>query len=194
MEADIAAVTVLLILVGSMMALRGSDMLRGSARLLGGMFLGLAGSYLGFRIGRYFGGQWAVAYTLSLGILGFLVGALFGPQLLQALLMATVFVLGFTVGYLVADRLDGTGAVPLFAGLVVGLVVAWILSAIAKRLLLAATIILGSAMMGAGIFILLLGDVKLEHSAVLSFGAFIACSLGGFLVQRTEMSGPGRGG
>lgn len=193
MEADIAAVVVLLIVVGSMMALRGSDILRGSARLLGGVFLGLAGSYLGLRIGRYFGGEWNVAYSLSLGVLGFLVGALFGPQLLQVMVTVTVFVLGFSVGYMVADRLDGSGAVPILAGLVAGLAVAWIISTIAKRLLLAATILLGSAMTGAGIFFLLLGDIELEHSAILSFGAFIACSFVGFLVHRTELSGSGKG-
>ncbi|MGA1819401.1 MAG: hypothetical protein ACMUHU_00165 [Thermoplasmatota archaeon] len=191
MELVMAAVMVLLIVVGSMLALRGSDVLSGFVRLLGGSFLGGAGGYLGFRIGEYFGGEWTLAYAISMALLGFIIGFLFGPKLLQLVLTIAIFVLGAGVGYFVAEELGGDGAVPFLAGIVVGLSGAWILSSIARRLLLAATITFGSAMAGAGVLILLLNDLPLEEAGLLAFGAFIALSLTGFLVHRGELSGMG---
>jgi len=189
LELVMAAVMVLLIVVGSMLALRGSDVLRGFVRLLGGSFLGGAGGYIGFRIGEYFGGDWGLAYTISMALLGFIIGFLFGPKLLQLVLTVAIFVLGAGVGYFVAEELGGDGAVPFLAGAVIGLSGAWILSSIARRLLLAATITFGSAMAGAGVLILLLNDLPLEEAGLLAFGAFILLSLTGFLVHRGELSG-----
>ncbi|MBN1391112.1 MAG: hypothetical protein JXA22_10775 [Candidatus Thermoplasmatota archaeon] len=185
----IAAVMVFLIVVGSMLAMRGGEVLRGFVRLMGGSFLGGAGAYLGFRIGELFGGEWTMAYALSMGALGFLVGFLFGTKLLQIVLTVTVFVLGAGVGYFVAEELGGDGSVPFLAGVVVGVVGAWVLSSIARRLLLAATITFGSTMVSAGILVLLLNDISVEEAGLISFGAFIVLSLAGFLLHRGEISG-----
>jgi len=180
---------VLLIVVGAMLALRGSDVLRGFVRLVGGSFLGGAGGFLGFRLGEYFGGEWSMAYAISMGLLGFIVGFLFGPKLLQLVLTVAIFVLGAGVGYFVAEELGGNGAVPFLAGIVVGLSCAWVLSSIARRLLLAATITFGAAMTGAGVLVILLNDLPIEEAGLLAFGAFIVLSITGFLVHRRELSG-----
>ena len=189
MDLSMAALMVLLIVAGSMLALRGGDVLRAFARLLGGSFLGGAGAYVGFRLGDFFGGDWTIAYALSMGALGFVAGFLFGPKLLQLVLTLAIFVMSGGIGYFVAEELGGDGAVPFLAGAVVGLAGAWILSSIARRLLLAATIVLGSAMSGAGILVLSVGDLPLEDAAMLSFGAFIILAISGFLVHRVELSG-----
>jgi hypothetical protein len=184
---------VLLIVLGSMLALRGHDILMGFVRMLGGLALGGVGAFLGLRLGDYFGGDWHMIYALSLGALGFLIGFLFGPKLLQVVLSVTIFTVGGGVGYLVAEEMGGEGLVPLLTGIVVGLVAAWIMSSIARKLLLAATITLGSAMVGTGILVLIMNDISMEHAGLLSFGAFMIMALTGFLVQRREfMDAPRR--
>ncbi len=184
----VTAVMVLLIVLGSMLALRGYDILMGFVRLLGGLSLAGVGVFLGFKLGDYFGGDWNLIYALSLGALGFLVGFLFGPKLLQVVLSVAIFAIGAGVGFLVAEELGGEGVVPLLAGIAVGMAAAWILSSIARKLLLAATITLGSAMVGTGILILIMDDIAMEHAGLLAFGAFMLLALTGFLVQRREFS------
>lgn len=183
---------VLLVVLGSMLSLRGYEILMGFVRLLSGCALAGVGVFLGFRMGEYFGGDWNMIYAISLGALGFLIGFLFGPKLLQLVLSITIFILCGAVGYFVAEELGGEPVVALLAGAVIGLIAAWILSSIARKLLLAATITLGSAMNGVGIFMLIKGDVPLEEAGLLSFGAFMVLALTGFLVQRSDFSGPAR--
>jgi hypothetical protein len=67
------------------------------------------------------------------------------------------------------------------------------MSSIARKLLLAAIITLGSAMVGTGILVLIMNDIAMEHAGLLSFGAFMIMALTGFLVQRREFTGNHRG-
>jgi hypothetical protein len=188
----LASVTVLLIVLGSLLSLRGYEILMGFVRLLSGCSLAGVGVFIGFKLGEYFGGDWNMIYALSLGALGFLTGFLFGPKLLQLALSISIFILCGAVGYLVTDEVGGEPMVAMLSGVVIGLISAWILSSIAKKLILAATIALGSAMMGTGIFILIKGDIPLDKAGLLSFGVFMVMALTGFLVQRSDFSGHSR--
>ena len=192
MDLVVASVMVLLIVLGSMLSLRGYEILMGFVRLLSGCALAGVGVFLGFKMGEYFGGEWNMIYAISLGALGFLIGFLFGPKLLHVVLSITIFILCGAVGYMVAEELGGEPIAALLTGIVIGLISAWILSSIARKLLLAATITLGSSMTGAGIFMLMRGDVPLEEAGLLSFGAFMVLALMGFLVQRSDFLGHSR--
>jgi hypothetical protein len=183
---------VLLIVLGSILSLRGYEILMGFVRLLSGCALAGVGVFIGLKMGDYFGGEWNLIYAASMGVLGFLIGFLFGPKLLQLVLSITIFILCGTVGFLVVDEVGGETIVALLAGMVIGLISAWILSSIARKLLLAAMITLGSTMTGVGIFVLIKGDVPLNEAGLLSFGAFMVMALTGFLVQRSDFYGPQR--
>ena len=164
----------------------------GFVRLLSGCALAGVGVFLGFKMGEYFGGEWNMIYAASLGALGFLIGFLFGPKLLQLVLSITIFILCGAVGFLVAEEMGGEPVVTLLAGVVIGLISAWILSTIARKILLAAMITMGSAMTAVGIFLLIRTDIPLDEAGLLSFGAFMVLALTGFLVQRSDFYGPHR--
>ena len=99
MDLVVASVMVLLIVLGSMLSLRGYEILMGFVRLLSGCALAGVGVFLGFKMGEYFGGEWNMIYAISLGALGFLIGFLFGPKLLHVVLSITIFILFTKICY-----------------------------------------------------------------------------------------------
>jgi hypothetical protein len=186
MEMDILilASMVLLIILGLILGLRGYKLMERFMRIFGGIVLAFTLMLIGFLIGFYLGGIWVFLLGPILGVIGFIIGFIFAPKIFWMILAIVVFALCFGLGWEIGHQLEMDSIIITIIALAAGMIGSWIFGMIAKKLLVAATSLVGGAMVGVGSFVILSESLDLPTATGISVGAGLAVALLGYLIQR----------
>lgn len=185
----ILGLMVLLIILGLVLALRGYKLMEKFMRLFGGIILAFTFMFIGFLIGFYLGGIWVFILGPVLGIIGFIIGLIFAPRIFWMILAMIVFALCFGLGWRIGEYLDLDGLVIWIAAFAAGIIGSWVFGMIARKLMVAATSLIGGIMVGIGVFIILLESFDMVVAGGAGLGAVLLVSLVGYLLQRGKKRG-----
>ncbi len=172
--------SVILVLMGLIIAYKGFDLLKHFVRSTGAILGGILFFIIGGVIGMFFGPLIAIAAAIVMGILGMIIGAILAPSLLWLMLSIVVFIVCFNIGGTVAENFGASGIMALVIGMISGFIGAWIFSFMARKLLVGATSIVGGLMVGAGTFMVLIGRYGFTVAAVSGTIILVLVALTGY--------------
>ncbi|MEA3559883.1 MAG: hypothetical protein U9R75_11575 [Candidatus Thermoplasmatota archaeon] len=184
MELLILASMVLLIVLGLVLALRGYKLMEKFMRIFGGIILAVTFMFIGFMIGFYLGGIWVFVLGPALGILGFIIGFIFAPKIFWMILAMVVFALCFGLGWRLGENLELDKLFIWLVAFGAGLVGSWLFGMLARKLLVAATSLIGGIMVAVGVFNILIDEFDLAMAGGIAAACLVLVGGIGYLLQR----------
>ncbi len=184
MDILILASMVLLIILGLVLGLRGYKLIESFMRIFGGIVLGFTFLLIGLLIGYHLGGIWAIVLGPALGIIGLIIGIIFAPKIFWMILALVVFALCFGLGWRIGENLELDGMVVWGIALVAGLVGSWLFGLLARKVLVAATSLIGGMMVAVGTFAILIEEFDIIVAGGIAVGCLVVVAVLGYVMQR----------